>query len=279
MDESLGELIEGLANRLVAWFDPQRPYAVAFSGGVDSAVVAVAAQRSGANAIAVTARSPSVRQQDMDDAFEVVRHQGLEHRWIETSEIQSADYQRNDSRRCFYCKSHLFAAILEQFPDRLIVSGTNLDDLGDYRPGLEAAQRSAVRAPLAELDIGKQAVRQLARYWQITVADKPASPCLASRIAYGVAVTEERLAMIQAAEIFLYQWMNLRDCRVRLHADDLARIEVEPDALNKVIQPEIRSKILDKFHSLGFRFVTFDLAGQRSGSLNSVLSIRLPQTK
>ena len=192
MDDSIRVSTDSLASRLVAWFDPQQFYTVAFSGGVDSAVVAAAANRSGASTIAVTARSPSVRLQDIDDALRVAKEQGLDHQWIDTSELQSADYQRNDPRRCFYCKSNLFASIRVRFPDRIIVSGTNQDDLGDYRPGLEAARQSAVRAPLAELEMDKQSVRQLARYWQIAVADKPASPCLASRIAYGVAVFEKK---------------------------------------------------------------------------------------
>lgn len=279
MDDLPQGLIDRLAEHLLAWFDPNTPYAVAFSGGVDSAVVAAAASRSGAVTIAVTSRSPSVRNRDIEDSKLVAQNLGLQHHWLDTQEIQSPDYQRNDPRRCFYCKSHLFSAISRSYPQFTILSGTNLDDLGDYRPGLEAARKAAVRAPLAELEIGKNAVRQLARYWQIAVADKPASPCLASRIAYGVAVTEKRLAMIQDAEHFLCLMLSLEDCRVRIHADDLARIEVEPDAMTEILRPDNRAKILDKFNRLGFRFVTFDLAGQRSGSLNSVLSISLPAAK
>lgn len=263
--------LEQLASRLVSWFDLEQLYAVALSGGVDSAVVSVAASQSGARTIAVTARGPSLSQRDQADSLSVVQAFHLQHRWLDTAESLDPDYRRNDLRRCFYCKSHLFEAMRKEYPNSVLVSGTNLDDLQDYRPGLEAAEQAAVRAPLAELGISKQQVRQLAHLWNIPVADKPASPCLASRLAYGVAVTPERLAMIESAERFLRGLLDVDDCRVRLHPDELARVEVSNSTLDQLLQPETRRQVLSQLQLMGFRYVTIDLAGQRSGSLNPVL--------
>lgn len=260
------------AEQLVAWFGLDRQYAVAFSGGVDSAVVAQAALLSGARVLAVTARSPSVAGQERMDVERVLQAVPLPHYWLDTTETQSAEYQRNDQRRCYYCKTHLFAAIGQRFPDAQIVTGTNADDLSDYRPGLVAAAESHVRAPLAELGIGKALVRQLAHYWQLPIADKPASPCLASRIAHGVSVTEQRLRMIERAEAFLRDW-GLREFRVRLHAEELARIEVPLEWLVLLTDAEHRGQLTEHFRALGFRFVTLDLQGFRSGSLNPLIQI------
>jgi len=262
---------EQLAKRLLTWFDLEQFYAVALSGGVDSAVVSVAASQSGAKTVAVTARGPSLSQRDHDDSLLVVQAFQLQHRWLDTAESHDSDYLRNDLRRCYYCKSHLFAAMRREYPNSVLVSGTNLDDLQDYRPGLEAAEQAAVRAPLAELGISKQQVRLLAHLWKIPVADKPASPCLASRLAYGVAVTPERLAMIESAERFLRELLDVDDCRVRLHPDGLARVEVSNSTLDQLLQPELRRQVLRQMQLMGFRYVTIDLAGQCSGSLNPVL--------
>jgi uncharacterized protein len=270
MEDPDANSIQQLADRLLSWFDLSHSYAVAFSGGVDSAVVAVAAHYSGVETCLITARGPSLSQRDQDDAQRVVQAFGLRHQWLETSESLDPAYQRNDLRRCFYCKSHLYSAIRREFPNSLILSGTNRDDLQDYRPGLEAAQLAAVRAPLAELNLGKQQVRQLAHYWNIPVAAKPASPCLASRLAYGVSVTPERLEMIEGAERFLRELLEIDDCRVRLHPDGLGRIELGVDAIQRALTEPNRPKILNELQRLGFRYVTIDLASQRSGSLNPI---------
>ena len=258
---------------LVAWFDPGGSYVVAFSGGVDSAVVACAASRSSANVLLVTACSPSVSQRDLDDAAFLAELMGARHQWIQTGEILDDNYRANGFRRCYYCKSHLFAAIRQQFPLSTIVTGTNSDDLDDYRPGLQAAQESHVRAPLAELGISKQVVRQLAKHWNLPVFDKPASPCLASRVAYGIEVTPERLAMIERAETLVRQMLSLGDCRVRLHESDLARIELPSDALPLLLDSARREVLFSGLRELGFRFITVDLAGLRSGSLNDLIQI------
>ncbi len=265
-----------LTERLLEWFaDPllrSRRVVVALSGGVDSAVVAKAAALSQCVAIAATARSPSVSELEQHDALQLAQSIGIEHRWVEPNELSNADYQRNDQRRCYFCKSTLYAAIAEHFPNYLMLSGTNWDDLGDYRPGLQAADEAQVRAPLAELKFDKAMVRQLARHWQLTVAEKPASPCLASRIAYGVAVTAERLERIEKAERFLRE-MGWREFRVRLHADEMARIEVPTHSLVLLLAADVRLQIVQELKRIGFRYVTLDLEGFRSGSLNAVFQI------
>ena len=237
-----------LAERLLAWFvehcRPGAPYAVALSGGVDSAVVAKAAALSGCSAVAVTATSASVSAVERNDASQLATDMGLGHHWIEPHELDDPDYQRNDLRRCYFCKSRLYSAISQSFPQHQILSGTNHDDLGDYRPGLEAASESDVQAPLAELGIGKRQVRQLARYWQLNVADKPASPCLASRIAYGVAVTPERLQRIEKAEKLLRE-LGWDEFRVRLHADEVARLEVPPNSIARLAAEDVRTRLVD----------------------------------
>lgn len=270
--------IEGqqLADRLQTWFaDPSvssRTVVVALSGGVDSAVVAKAASLSECKLTAATARSASVSALEQSDAEHLARSIGIEHFWVEPNELHDSDYLRNDERRCYFCKSRLYAAIAQSFPQHLILSGTNFDDLGDYRPGLQAAEEANVRAPLAELQIGKQGVRQLARLWQLSVADKPASPCLSSRIAYGVAVTPERLARIEQAERLLRD-LGWSEFRVRLHADEMARIEIPDSSLELLMAADVRERVVRELKQIGFRFVTLDLEGFRSGSLNAVFQI------
>lgn len=268
---------QALAARLVAWFGESEfqdsLFAVALSGGVDSAVVSKAAYLSGRSCVAVTSDSPSVAQREIEDAREVARMVGIEHRVLQTRELDDPDYRANDGRRCYHCKTNLFRSIALAYPGAIILTGTNKDDLGDYRPGLLAARESGVRAPLAELGIDKQMLRGLAEAWGLPVASKPASPCLSSRLAYGVEVTAERLARVEQAEALLRK-MGLRDCRVRLHADELARIEVSEEAIVSLTLRDHRESLVAALKQLGFRYVTLDLEGFRSGSLNEVFQIQ-----
>lgn len=257
-----------------------RSVAVALSGGVDSAVVAQAAQLSlGNRALAVTAHSPSVAAWDRHDAEMVARQIGIRHLVIATDEFADPNYQANRGDRCYYCKSELFRLLTSRRGDwgvEWIVSGANRDDLGDYRPGLRAAAEFGVRHPLQEVGLTKALIRALARHWRLPVADKPASPCLASRIAPGVTVTAERVARVEHAEAFLRQH-GLAECRVRVHEGDLVRIEVPIASLQQLVAPDFRVALVTEFDRLGFRFITLDLAGLRSGSLNALVDLSLKQ--
>jgi uncharacterized protein len=250
--------------------------AVAFSGGIDSTVVAQAAHLAlGDRAVAVTADSPSVPRAEIEEARQLAQRIGIRHEIVLTDEFASADYVRNDGTRCYHCKSELYAQIERLLPDLgvdVICSGANLDDLGDYRPGLVAAAEHRVRHPLQEAGFTKAAVRALARCWDLPTWDKPASPCLSSRLAPGVQVTPERTARIEAAELYL-RGLGLRELRVRLHEGELARIEIPVAALPRLADPAVREPLVAHLKGLGFRFVSLDLEGFRSGSLNELVSL------
>lgn len=243
---------------------------VAYSGGVDSTVVAVAAHRAlGANAVAVTAVSPSLAARERADAARLAEELGFRHEEVSTHELAREEYARNEPDRCFWCKTELFEVLRPVAESRraAIAVGTNMDDLGDHRPGIEAARDHGVTTPLVEAGLTKDEIRALARTWGIRAADKPASPCLASRFAYGVRVTEEGLRRIDAAEEAIRE-LGFDVLRVRDHGD-LARVEVpaEQIAAAATRASEIQARLRD----LGFRYVTLDLTGFKSGSLNAVL--------
>jgi pyridinium-3,5-biscarboxylic acid mononucleotide sulfurtransferase len=248
--------------------------AVAFSGGVDSAVVAKAAQLAlGDAAVAVTGTSAALAAGELEAARALAEQIGIRHVMLPTEEFANPSYVANNPDRCYHCKSELYSQlgyIAERLGVRVVVNGANADDLGDYRPGMRAADEYAVRSPLAECRFTKPEVRALAEGWGLPVADKPATPCLSSRVAYGLAVTPERLAMIDGAEQFLRS-LGLRELRVRCHADDMARIEVPVEQVNKLCEPDIRQSVTEEFTRLGFKFVTLDLAGFRSGGFTKLV--------
>jgi uncharacterized protein len=249
--------------------------AVAYSGGVDSAVVARAAfEALGDRAVAVTAASESLASGELEDAEALAKQIGIRHRVIRTEELADPKYLANNTDRCYFCKSELYGR-LTSLKDELgvdaVVSGANMDDKGDYRPGLIAASENAVRHPLQECNLGKTDVRALARAWGLPAWDKPATPCLSSRIAYGEAVTPERVKMIDDAEAWLRE-RGLVLLRVRYHKGDLARVEVPIEELPRLASPGIRDELTSEFRRLGFKYVTLDLDGFRSGSMNAVIS-------
>jgi uncharacterized protein len=250
--------------------------AVAFSGGVDSSVVAKAAHLAlGDRAVAVTGTSASLAAGELETARRVAAEIGIRHEVVHTAEFSNPSYTANEPDRCYHCKSELYSqldAILAHLNVAVILNGANLDDAGDYRPGMAAALEHRVRSPLLECGLNKADVRQLAAQWQLPVWDKPASPCLSSRVAYGEAVTPERLAMIDAAEQFLRS-LGLRELRVRYHRGDLARIEVPAECLPALASNETASRLVAHCKSLGFKYVTLDLEGFRSGSLNQLLPV------
>lgn len=251
--------------------------AVAFSGGVDSAVVAQAAFLAAPDrALAITAVSPSLASGERELAARVAAQIGIPHRVVFTQEFDNPNYIANAGNRCYYCKTELYSHIEARIADwqiDVIVNGANLDDQGDHRPGMQAAREHVVRSPLIEVGLNKQEVRELARHWGLSVSEKPASPCLSSRLAYGLEVTSERVARVDQAESFLRETFGLREFRVRHEFHDLARIEVHPDNLLRLMQPQPREQIVKRFHDLGFKFITLDLEGFRSGSLNTLLPL------
>jgi uncharacterized protein len=247
---------------------------VAFSGGIDSTVVAQAAfDALGEAAVAITAVSESLATGELEEAKELARRIGIRHRVVRTEEFSNPKYRQNNPDRCYFCKSELYGrleSMLAELGADVIVSGANLDDMGDYRPGLQAAAEHNVRHPLQECEFTKADVRALARAWGLPTWDKPATPCLSSRIAYGEDATPERNWMIDQAEQYL-RGRGFPILRVRYHKGDMARIEVPLDDLPRFLELEFRGQLLPAFRSLGFKFITLDLEGFRSGSLNSVI--------
>ncbi len=250
--------------------------AVAFSGGIDSTVVAKAAYLAlGDRAVAVTGTSASLAAGELQEARELARAIGIRHEVIATDEFSNPDYVRNADDRCYHCKTELYTqieAITRLLDAAVVLNGANLDDLGDYRPGMQAAGEHRVASPLAECGFNKADVRALAVEWDLPTWDKPATPCLSSRVAYGEEVSPERLAMIDSAEQFLRQ-QGLRTLRVRYHKGDMARLEVPLDALARFCEPRVREALVAHFKTLGFKYVTLDLEGFRSGSLNALVNI------
>jgi pyridinium-3,5-biscarboxylic acid mononucleotide sulfurtransferase len=216
-----------------------------------------------------------VPRAEIELAKSIAQRIGIRHRLVTTDEFANPDYAKNDGSRCYFCKDELYRQIEGLLPSLecdVICSGANLDDLGDYRPGLIAAKEHQVRHPLQEAGFTKADVRALAFAWDLPTWDKPASPCLSSRIAPGVAATPERTARIEAAEAYLKS-LGYREFRVRLHEGELARIEVPADGLAKLADPQVRAALVRHLKSLGFRFVTLDLEGFRTGSLNTLVSL------
>ena len=268
--KNLEEILESLQSVIVA-----------YSGGVDSAFLSVVANRIlGDRALAVTAHSPSLAQYELDDAVELASNLRLNHRVIETAEVERADYKQNTTGRCYFCKDELYIQLgnisrVEGFIS--IANGTNVDDMSDFRPGLQAAKKYGVRSPLVEAKFTKSDVREHSRKIGIPVWDKPSQACLSSRIPYGTEVTVETLTRIAKAERFLSN-LGLRQFRVR-HHDNIARIEVEPSEFGQLIETGVRESLVEYFKSIGYTYVTMDLLGFRSGSLNEIVFDRETQSK
>lgn len=249
--------------------------AVAFSGGVDSALVLkVAVQTLGAeNVLAVTGVSSSLARRELAAAKELAESMGARHLLVDPGEFEDPSYLANPTNRCYFCKSALYGKmdeILAAHGLLVAVNGTNVDDLGDHRPGLGAAKEHGVRSPCVDAGLGKAEIRALSAEMGLPTSDKPASPCLSSRVPYGDDITPEKLRMIELGENFLHD-LGIRECRVRHHGT-LARIEVLPPWIERLLGPEMRAKVDAAFREFGYEHVTVDLRGFRSGSLNEVIA-------
>ena len=260
--------------QLRALFRDMRAVVVAYSGGVDSSYVAyVATSELGANAICVTGESPSLAEYQHDEIDRAVKEFGFHHERIRTEELDHPGYRANAGNRCYFCKDELYNK-LEPFARsksiNFIVDGSTTDDLDDYRPGRQAAREHSVRSPLIEVQMSKAEVRELSRRVNLPTWNKPASPCLSSRIAYGTTVTIERLRKVDRGEEILREF-GFREFRVR-HHDTLVRLEIAPEEMDRVLKREVLEQLAQRFRELGFKYVTLDLQGYRSGSMNEVLT-------
>ncbi|HIM36549.1 MAG TPA: ATP-dependent sacrificial sulfur transferase LarE [Dehalococcoidia bacterium] len=258
---------------LIAIFNKMESVIVAFSGGVDSALTAVVAHQTlGPSALAVTAVSPALAQRELAETHALAQRFGFAHRVINTQELEREGYVANTSQRCFFCKDELYSH-LDEIKERegfaWVANGTNTDDLGDYRPGLRAASDHDARSPLVEAGLSKSDVRRLAQELEIPIWDKPAQPCLSSRIPYGIPVTVQTLSKIERAEDFL-RGLGLKEVRAR-HHDQLCRVEVGAGEMELAFAH--RLAIVESIKKIGYLWVSLDLAGLRSGSLNDQLEL------
>jgi uncharacterized protein len=246
---------------------------IAFSGGVDSAYLAlVAHEELGEKALAVTAESPSYPAYQKEMVLEIVGRYGMSHEFIQTDELEDPKYAENPTNRCYFCKHELYTklrAMAARGGFFCVSDGNNVDDTGDTRPGREAAEKLAVRSPLIEAGLSKKEIRMLSKDRGLPTWDLPASACLSSRIPYGSPVTEKKLSMIEDGEAVLRS-LGFRQSRVR-HHDEIARIEIAPDELEKALCLNMFQALAERFKAIGFRFVTLDVEGYRSGRLNEAL--------
>ena len=273
-DGAVSAEVDAKEKRLVELLEEMESVVVAFSGGVDSTYVAYVATRVlGESALSVTGESASLAQDQRVEVAQLVERFGFRHETLQTEELADPRYLANASNRCYFCKSELYGKLAPRAQDRgyrFLVDGSTIDDLGDFRPGRTAANEYGVRSPLIEAGMSKNDVRELSRRAGLPTWDKPASPCLSSRIAYGLPVTIERLSTIDRGETIMRE-MGFREFRVR-HHDDLVRLEIAPAEMTRALSPDVVHEFARRFRDLGFRYVTLDLHGYRTGAMNEVLN-------
>ena len=249
---------------------------VAYSGGVDSAYLAlIATQELGPKALCVTGISPSLSQTQHQQAEKIAREFNFNFLPIFTEELENPDYNSNPINRCYFCKTELYGKLAPLAIEKnieFVLDGANADDTVDYRPGRAAAVENGVRSPLIEVGLTKDEIRHLSKIQHLPTWDAPASPCLSSRIAYGLPVTIERLSKVERGEAFLRS-KGFKEFRVRVH-EELVRLEIAPGEMERALQMEMSEKLAEKFRALGFRYVTIDLHGFRSGAMNEVLEVK-----
>lgn len=246
---------------------------IAYSGGVDSTfLIKVARDMLGDNALAVTATSSTYPQRELKDAKHFAQEIGIRHVIIHSEELDISKFSKNPPDRCYYCKKELFRKLRKIAAERhltYVLDGSNADDVFDYRPGGKACKELGVVSPLKDVGLSKQEIRRLSHEMNLKSSEKPSYACLASRFPYGVEITKARLKQVEQAEAFLFS-LGLHQCRVRYH-NEIARIEVAPSAFHTII--DHAEKIVNRFKKLGFTYVTLDMKGYRTGSLNEVLKL------
>lgn len=245
---------------------------VAYSGGVDSTLLLRVAKETAQRVLAVTATSPTYPQSELEQAQKIAQSLEVEHLIIESQEMENPQFCANPADRCYYCKSELFSKLRSVAAEqgfKAVVDGSNAEDLGDFRPGMRAAREYGIRSPLLEAGLTKGEIRELSRYYGLPTWDKPAMACLSSRIPYGEPITPEKVKQIEAGEAFLHS-LGLKEVRLRHHGP-IARLEVHPAAFPLLITEGVRERIITFLKNLGFIYVTLDLEGYRSGSMNELL--------
>lgn len=266
----LPQPLQTKVNRLYETLQDYEKVIVAFSGGVDSTFLAEAAQNAlGENAVAVTAISDSYPVREMRAAQDIAKQIGIRLETVNTEELDLEGYASNPTNRCFFCKTELFdklRPIADKYDVGTIVYGAIPDDVGDHRPGMDAAKKMGIQAPLIDVDLTKAEIREISKVWELPTWDKPAFACLSSRFPYGMRITRDLLRQVDAAEQFLYD-LGIRQFRVRHHGE-LARIELDAEEITILRDKEKRNQINTHFNTLGYKHVTLDLQGYRSGSLN-----------
>jgi pyridinium-3,5-biscarboxylic acid mononucleotide sulfurtransferase len=258
-------------DKLIEWFSSNTKTAVvALSGGVDSAVVALGAKKAlGSNALSITANYKTLSTEELADAAKIAHEIGITHMIVEYDELQNPEFVRNDELRCYHCRNELGQRLVSEakkYGINLIVDGTNVDDLKDYRPGIMALRKNGIRSPLVEIQMGKSQIRSIAQESGLSVYDKPSNACLASRIPRGMRVTYDKLRRIEKSEIIVKRLSEAKQVRVRDHGD-IARIEVARMELSKLFDLGKLAKIDTELRNLGFKYVTFDIRGYRSANL------------
>jgi pyridinium-3,5-biscarboxylic acid mononucleotide sulfurtransferase len=260
-------------NDLIDWFENKNRVLVALSGGVDSALVAYAAyQKLGPSAIAVTADYKTLSQEELDTSKQICKEIGISQITLDYDELENQNFVKNDSNRCFYCRQELGIHLVNLAQEKkieFIVDGTNLDDLGDYRPGIEALKQNGIRSPLVENNLTKIEIRKIAQSVGLSVFDKPSNSCLASRIPWGQQITSERLVRIEYGEKIVKQTAKLKQVRVR-DIQGIAKIEVNKNEIPLVSSPEILDEITNKLKLIGFSEVLIDSEGYKPGKINVI---------